>query len=318
MTTGGPGPSRRTRPERPVLRPGVPTLRRGDGHLQVGLEVGARAVVPDTPDVRELLTALRTGDDLGALLGAPSTWPAEVNGALDLLVRTDLVVAADTLLTTLAQAHRVGADPGTVAALFAADPDGVPARWSRRRDSPWAVDGPAPWAARLVDLLTAAGVPATEGAPEDPATPRVLLAVGEPDRGRADGPVRDGTPHLWVALLPDRVRVGPLVEPGRSACLRCRDATLAESDPRLPLALALAVGDPGGLAPPPVDRAGAELALSLATREVLAHVDGDDPATLSATVEIGGLAGPDAAPRARSWPRHAWCGCGWDELASPA
>src|SRR5262249_59908079 len=60
----------------------------------------------------------------------------------------------------------------------------------------------------------------------------LVMTYGEPRRALADALMREDEPHLWVAAYPRRVRLGPFVEPGRSACLRCVDAHLGERDAR--------------------------------------------------------------------------------------
>ncbi len=47
--------------------------------------------------------------------------------------------------------------------------------------------------------------------------------------------VQADRPHLLVTAVAGRVRVGPCVVPGLTACLRCVDAHLADRDPRHPL-----------------------------------------------------------------------------------
>jgi hypothetical protein len=134
----------------------------------------------------------------------------------------------------------------------------------------------------------------------------LVVTLGEPSRERSDALMRDDVPHLWVAVLPHHVRLGPFVEPGRSACLRCIDAHLGERDPRratvlhqlgdLPASPA-AVPDPGLLS----------LAAAWAARDVCRRLDGEDPSLRSADVTV-----TDALEVThRSWLRHPHCGCAW-------
>src|SRR5262249_23708525 len=64
------------------------------------------------------------------------------------------------------------------------------------------------------------------------ATVRIVVSLGEPPRRVSDVLVRDDVPHVFVAVHPRAVRIGPMVDPGRTPCLRCVDAHLGERDPR--------------------------------------------------------------------------------------
>lgn len=54
--------------------------------------------------------------------------------------------------------------------------------------------------------------------------------------------LREDIPHLPIAFEPGRVTVGPLVVPGRTPCLSCRDAEDTERDPAWPLLHAQLIG----------------------------------------------------------------------------
>jgi hypothetical protein len=135
---------------------------------------------------------------------------------------------------------------------------------------------------------------------------RLVVTSGEPSRALSDSLMRDDVPHLWVAVQPHRVRLGPFVEPGRTVCLRCVDAHLGERDPRRATVLhqvadlpssPYAVVDPGLLS----------LAAAWAVRDVCLRLDGDEPSLRSATVTI-----TSALEVSRvEWLRHPHCGCAW-------
>jgi hypothetical protein len=117
--------------------------------------------------------------------------------------------------------------------------------------------------------------------------------------------VRDGTAHLLAEVRGATGVVGPLVLPGRTACLRCLDLTRSDLDPVWP-ALAAQLGPDGR------DRQACDMALAVqvagqAAQQVLAMLDGTvDPATLGGTLE---MTLPDHRWRRRTWPVHADCGC---------
>ena len=156
----------------------------------------------------------------------------------------------------------------------------------------------------VTDLLEIAGLEV------DDASPSVWLVVasGPIAREAIDPLVRAGAPHLLVSGDTGGRRIGPFVEPGRTACLRCVDAHEAEADPRRPFLVEQAalrsVGDE------PVDPVLDRLALAWAVRDLCRYLEGDEPSTWSATVDLG----PTDAPRLVRWLRHPHCGCAWDLL----
>jgi hypothetical protein len=134
----------------------------------------------------------------------------------------------------------------------------------------------------------------------------VVLAPCRPDQlEEARRQVQPGTPHLLAEVRETVGVVGPLVLPGRSACLSCLDLTRTDLDPDWPsLAAQLALPSRGRVA------CDAPLSLAVAAQaafQVLALVDGTtDPAAIGGTLE---LALPDWRWRRRSWPVHPDCAC---------
>lgn len=72
--------------------------------------------------------------------------------------------------------------------------------------------------------------------------PVVLLAHHVVQPQRAAALVSGDVPHLPVVLAPDRVEVGPFVEPGSTACLACVDAHRCDADPAWPQIAAQLIG----------------------------------------------------------------------------
>jgi hypothetical protein len=157
----------------------------------------------------------------------------------------------------------------------------------------------------LVPLLQRSGVRRVAG--DRSPDLHVLGAPGPVTRASLDGWVAEGAPHLLLTGTgtPGSLRLGPLVEPGTTACLRCVDAAEATRDPRR----TLVVEQLAGLPARPPDPAVVALALAWAAREVATFLAGGRPLTWSGTVD---LAGP--APVVRTWQRHPHCGCAWDVL----
>lgn len=139
--------------------------------------------------------------------------------------------------------------------------------------------------------------------PAGASTELVLLAshTAEPDRALTDTIFREGRDHLVVRVEPDRAVVGPLVQPGRTPCVRCQDLGHVRHEPAWPQLLAqlcrLAV------VPDPV-----LLAWAAATAAAQARAwAGNQPVDSCGTSLELGL--PEYRLAARSWAAEAACGC---------
>lgn len=264
-TATAPGPRLR-------LAPGLRICARHDEVLQVGLDPGHRALLPDSAPTRALLERLGVGVD-------PAHLPPETRPAWRRLQQAGLLV-----------------------------PDGDDAHRSRARASARvrvdAADSDATAAARL---LTEAGLtPARAGESEPVTVTLVVRTAAEPRRGDLDAWVRADHPHLLVTFVAGRARVGPLVVPGETACVRCLDEHLTDQDPRHPLIVEQHLDRDPHDRPSPAVRA---LLLAWAVRDLVVLVEGGRPATWSATVDLA-----DAGPAVRHWSRHPRCGCAWSDL----
>jgi bacteriocin biosynthesis cyclodehydratase domain-containing protein len=110
-------------------------------------------------------------------------------------------------------------------------------------------------------------------------------------------------PHLAVAVRDAAVLVGPLVLPGRTACLNCLDLHRQDLDPAWRQIAAQLHTAP--VRTEPVTATTALAATAFAAAEVLAHIDGGRPSTISGTAEI---IEPGTAVHQR-WRPHPRCGC---------
>ncbi|MGH3509339.1 MAG: TOMM precursor leader peptide-binding protein [Nocardioidaceae bacterium] len=264
-------------PLRPVLRPGTHVLTRADGSLQIGID--PRHALRLTPSTRVLATLDRLGS------------PAECDG-----------VAADPDLLALLDRH------GLLVAETQLHRSAAPTRL--RVD----VRGFGHAASRLLveevrRQLDRAAL-SCEGRDDRDGVVGVLCGVGEPDRILADPWTRDGTAYLLVRLREGHVLLGPFVQPGRTACLRCVDAHLTDLDASWPVlvhqyAVASSRDRPDG-ATEPVDPLLVGLAAAWAARDLATYVAGRRPATWSTTIRIE----PElAAFETQRWLRHPDCGC---------
>lgn len=318
QTAGMPQPqpsdasSRRTGsrlPRRPLLSPAVPVLRRGPAQLQVGLE--PTAVVVRHRAAAALLEHLDGHNDLAALrrLAAGSGMaPAEVDAVLHTLNEAGL----------LGPPSRTAVPAGTAVRLVGLGPLGQqllrPLLAAGLRVYA-ADDRPDPTRRRALRLADLEDLPRPRGGgltvvshwskPEHVELALTVVAPDtvEPDRLLTDALLRGDQPHLVLRAAGRAVTVGPLVLPGRTACLRCTDLTRRDADPGWPLLLGQLVAL--RLRTPPALLA---WAAGLGAAQVLAHLQGQLPESAGATVELGEH---DHLMRWRAWPVHSSCGCTW-------
>jgi hypothetical protein len=152
------------------------------------------------------------------------------------------------------------------------------------------VHAPPSCLADITTLVKLAGLRPTHAA-------GVALLVTERDHPpEVDQWSVESLPHLVVRLHAESVRVGPFVQPGVTACLRCLTAAGLPADVR-PAAYT------------DVDPALLMLALAWAVRDLATWQTGQLPATWSATVTIGA----DLGTEITRWPRHPHCGCSWGQ-----
>ncbi len=263
-------------------------VRRDGDHLQAGVDPPRRVILPDLPAVRALLGDLVVTDE-----------EPHARAALRSLRAAGLVL----------EGGEPGSDsPGNPAGRRAAEAqfgEDAARRLGARAEARIGLRAPAGPRATVRGLLRGAGLGLA--GPGDLPTAWLVVTPDEPLRSDIDPLVREGAPHLLV-VCGAAARVGPFVLPGRTACLRCVDAHLAEPDPRRPLVVEQVARATAGGDGVPVDPTLEVLALAWAVRDLARYAEGDRPATWSATVDID-----HAAPAVRRvWARHPHCGCAWD------
>ncbi len=149
----------------------------------------------------------------------------------------------------------------------------------------------------------------------EPARVRRSAFVNQPDLviliGRQPGELamqlaRDRVPHLAVMAGEAIGIVGPLVVPGRTACLRCLDYVRAGNDPAWPLILAqLGRRRPE---PPACDSVLAATVAAQAAAQAMTAIEQAPIASPAANGTLE-LVLPDWRWRRRTWPRHPACPC---------
>lgn len=241
------------------LRHGVAVTSRSDGLVVVGQDPAHRVVLPDTASVARLLTHLTAGVALGSVAPAESA-PLEALHGAGLLVD----VPHQSLLAEARATTRVRLEVAE------------------------------PWHDQAADCVRVAGL----GLVEDPRSGHDLVWVvsaGDPDWEVHDALLAADEPVLFTAVMPSRVRVGPFVMPGTTACLRCLDAYTPGVRPA------------GGGAPDDLPELVLRRALLSAAGDLGAWAEGRQPASWAATVWVD-----DSVVTTReAWRPHPHCGCSW-------
>jgi bacteriocin biosynthesis cyclodehydratase domain-containing protein len=142
---------------------------------------------------------------------------------------------------------------------------------------------------------------------DDGAVPDLVILTGPALPDLAGQLMRARVPHLALRTGEAIGVVGPLVRPGRSACLNCVDLRKADADPLWPKILAQATF--ARSATQACDTVLAAMTATVAAAQALAYLDrpGTVPVTADGTLE---LILPDWQWRRRTWRPHPACGCG--------
>lgn len=291
---------------RPALRPGAPLLRRDQASLQIGTSPGvviadrsglmalmrladgtrdverlqsyARANIPELDcDVAALMHELRA---LGVVFDA-SRWSAPRRRGLD------------------AEARHADLSGGELAQL------------SRRPLFRVAIHTDAatePIAAAARTVLSSAGIRNLDS--NDPDL-LVIASYGEPARTVFERPTLAGLDHLVVMIDEDRVRIGPLVRPGRTPCMSCYDLHRADWDHAWGALLPQLGRHTGILTPAALDAVTVHAAALEVAIEVLAHCDGRPTRTSGQFLAVG----PGHDER-NCWPLTFHHGCACDILSA--
>ncbi len=313
----------------PRLRPFTPVLSRGPRSLQVGVDQSPALVLADVVPGTERLLGLLDGahplhelrtwslhlglraldfdwvlrnlDDAGLLSEGGR---APVSPDLGLRDRRIRLIGAGALGRSVAELLcRSG-----LAVLYIVDNDAPdPALYRLARP---VGNQSAALAAALPDSSdTEVRVANHWTKPEELSPDLTILASdrAECDRVVTDGLVRADQPHLVVRARAGGAVVGPLVLPGRTACVRCTDLTRRDADPAwptlLPQLMRISV---------PITAALIGWAGSVAVTQSLGFLNRSLAETSRGTIEISP---EDYLTRFRSWPMHPGCGCGWGATA---
>ena len=195
----------------------------------------------------------------------------------------------------------------------------------RRQRAEVAIQGSGPVAEAVALVLTCAGVgnvardrAAHSGSKRHRRATHqrachVLCDTAHPDAAADPDAMALDIPHLAVAVAGARAVIGPLVIPGRTSCLRCRDLHLADGDDTWPrAAVQWAARRPG-----PAAAGLAHLSGAWAALHALAVIDAGPAEVQAPAIDAALIVSlPGAVVEVESRPPHPLCGCLWPETGS--
>jgi bacteriocin biosynthesis cyclodehydratase domain-containing protein len=316
---------------RPALKPGLLPVWRDRDTLQIGIDSRRAVALTGMSGVAPVIGLLDGSRDRDQVIkaavdqGIPADVVERVLALLAAAGALDDFPACTLRVLSAPLRARLAAELAT-ASLANGDGDGGARTLARRLATQVRVFGRGRVADGVSGLLTAAGAGRMLSDGEDGDAARAAPAGGGARRAAGPGPrpdlailvgrhpldlraalMRAQVPHLSASADEAIGVVGPLVVPGRTACLTCLDLTRADLDPAWPLILAQL--DSRQPDPPACDAPLAAAVAAQAAAQALAFIDRDAPAgpVTDGTLE---LVLPGWQWRRRTWPRHNGCSCG--------
>jgi hypothetical protein len=310
---------------RPALKPGLLAVWRDRDTLQIGIDSRRAVALTGMAGIAWLIGLLDGSRDRAQVIrvAADHGVPAEAAERVLALLATagaldDFPAGTLRLLSPPVRA-RLAAELATVS-LARRDGDGGARTLARRLAARIRIHGGGRVGAGLAGLLTTSGIggvthadpadadPAdADPADADPARPDLAVLIGRHPLELRASLMREQIPHLAASADEAIGVVGPLVIPGRTACLRCLDLTRTDRDPAWPLILAQLAGrKPDPLA------CDATLAAAVTAQAAAQVLDFTDRSAAAGAVTNGTLelVLPGWQWRRRTWPRHRDCTCG--------
>lgn len=325
---------------RPALKPGLLPVWRDRDTLQIGIDSRRAVALTGMAGVAWVITLLDGSRDRAQVIEAAADRgiPPEIAERVVALLATagaldDFPAGTLRLLPSPLRA-RLAAELAAVS-LAHRDGDGGARTLARRLTAQVRIHGVGRIGAGIASILATSGIglvthadppedPAPAPPPKRPTTPRpnagragkappsapladLAILAGRPPMELLARLMRERIPHLAVSADEAIGVVGPLVIPGRTACLRCLDLARTDRDPAWPLILAQLAGrEPDPLA---CDAPLAAAVAAHAAAQALAFIDrpAEAGAVANGTLE---LVLPSWQWRRRTWPPHPDCGCG--------
>jgi hypothetical protein len=306
----------------PKLRPQIPVLQRAAGEVQVGID-SQTALIFSEPRLVSVLHALdgthhvRDVHDAGAMAGLRADEVDEVMRILDdaSMLREGGRSSASQRAGRGHTVRLIGAGPlgaaiakllaqSRVGRLWLADTEpNDPNHGPTGNGCAGRAEALCASLAEEFDLPLATADRWWRPSPAEIDLTVMVSDTAEADRLVAEDLVRQDQPHLVVRSAGDFVTVGPLVIPGRTACLRCTDLTRRDADSAWPALL-----DQLTRLRLPAPAALSSWAASIALTQALAFLRGGTPEAWGSTLE---LSEHDLVTRWRTWAAHPDCGCHW-------
>lgn len=305
-------PAGRLRGMRPALKSGLLPVWRDRDTLQIGIDPRRAIALSGMGQAAALIGLLDGSRDRDQLLTAAAMHGVPVpicERILTLLAAGGAIddFPASTLRELPAQARaRLAAELAT-ASLAHGDGDGGARSLARRRAALVWIAGDRRIGRAITRILRASGVNKVVTAkPATAARPDLAILVGLQPQDRPARLVAERVPHLAVSAGEAIGVVGPMVIPGRTACMRCLDYVRAGLDPAWPLILAqLATRRPE---PPACDTVLASAVAAQAAAQALTAID-KTPASCASVNGTLELELPGWQWRRRSWRPHPACPC---------
>lgn len=317
-------------PSRPWTRDDVPLAWRSDTVVEIGYPPAAWRVDDATAEEIAWLRGLRgdrtldTAVDAGVERGIGL---ARLRRLVAIGVRSGLVDDAAAMPESLRHAPvpvRDALEPemGSLRLMHGSGPSPRDII-DRRRASVVSVRGAGPLADAVCLALAGSGIGnvVSAGSPHSSSRRHRRTAGDRSCQVLCDAPHPDGAfdadamaldlPHIAVTAFGAQAVIGPLVIPGHTSCLRCRDLHRADADPAWPRLSAQWAHRPPQT--PAVSAALVHVAGALTALQVLALIDTPDGSipplpTLNAALLV---TLPDTGVRTEPRPAHALCGCTW-------
>ncbi len=203
---------------RPILRPGAVLLRRDACHLQVGTSPGY--VLTDQPGLFPVLRLLDGVRDVRRLTMLAAQFVPEFTD--DLAATLQELLAAGVVFDACVW-DLPGPPDLRLEARAAALTGHDPAEVLLRSTFGWTINADAQ-VQDLADVITRILIRSGFAPPNDlDSTLHIMISSGEPSRTRFETAMDAGLDHLRVVVEESRVRIGPLVQPGRTPCVNCHD-----------------------------------------------------------------------------------------------
>jgi hypothetical protein len=329
---------------RPALKPGLLPVWRDRDTLQIGIDSRRAVALTGMAGIAWVIGLLDGSRDRAQVIeaavdrGIPAETAERVLALLATAGALDDFPAGTLRVLSPPLRARLAAELAAVS-LAHGDGDGGARTLARRLAAQICIHGSGRVGAGIAGLLKASGIgrvthagPGDDGlvppgavppgqepprreqpgrkrpgqAPTGQARPDLAILVGRQPMELRAWLMREQIPHLAASADEAIGIVGPLVIPGRTACLRCMDLTRTDRDPAWPLILAQLAGR----APDPL-ACDAPLAAAVAAQAAAQGLAFIDRAAVADAVTNGTLelVLPGWQWRRRTWMPHQDCSC---------